>query len=56
MKQFTNLKREIDAILLTLVMALVLSACGRTEANSAVTSEGADPINTLLRSGFVHGA
>ncbi|MBO4280281.1 MAG: carbohydrate-binding domain-containing protein [Lachnospiraceae bacterium] len=46
MKQFTNLKREIDAILLTLVMALVLSACGRTEANSAVTSEGAKRSDT----------
>ena len=41
MKQLTNLKRVIDAILLTIVMALTLTACGITQASGAVTSEGA---------------
>ena len=41
MKQLTNLKRVIDAILLTIVMALTLTACGRSQAAGAVTSEGA---------------
>ena len=41
--QSTNLlKRVIDAILLTIVMALTLTACGRTQASGAVTSEGAN--------------
>lgn len=41
MKTFSILKRDIIAILLTLVMVLTLTACGSNDADGAMTKEGA---------------